>query len=90
MIHDRNTCSFCKTFINPYLGTEEVVVKPPPQSFEERVVALAKVLLENAPVGERINSTPEFRYKWGDALADATDIILAADGYYIEGDCTCD
>lgn len=59
----------------------------PPATFEERVVALAKVLLDNAPISERISATPEFRYKWGDALLDATDIIIASE---FEETCTCD
>ena len=54
------------------------VTKDPPQSFEQRVVALAKVLIGNAP-----NADP---YTWSDALSDATDIIIASQ----IGDCTCD
>lgn len=41
---------------------------PPPPSFEDRVIDLAKVLVENAT---------SFPYTWSQALADATDIIIA-------------
>ena len=60
----------------------------PPQSFEERVVALAGVLMENVPISERLRETD--RYTFSDALDDAVGIILAADGYNIDGECTCD
>ena len=69
---------FCKDWDKP--------VKPP-QSFEGRVVELAKVLYENNP--ETVEPW-EYRYSWSVALSDATDIILAADGYNIDGECTCD
>ena len=82
---DECPCTLCQAFGNCVVKTE---VTPPPQSFEERVVALAGVLMENVPISERLRETD--RYTFSDALDDAVGIILAADGYYIDGECTCD
>lgn len=60
----------------------DIGTKQPEQSFEGRVVELAGVLWANRPMSAD--------YSWSQALSDATDIILAADGYNIDGECTCD
>ena len=63
----------------------------PPQSFEDRVIALAKVLWENRPYTLLDLTDGEVEvYTFSDALDDAVGIILAADGYNIDGECTCD
>lgn len=55
----------------------------PPATFEERVVALAKVLIENDP-----DHANDFAgYSWKDAIEQATDIIAYAN---TEETCTCD
>lgn len=55
----------------------------PSQTFEDRVVALAKVLIENDP-----DHANDFTgYSWKDAIEQATDIIAYAN---TEETCTCD
>ena len=85
---DECPCTLCQAFGNCVVKTE---VTPPPQTFEERVVALAKVLWENRPYTLLALTNGEFEvYTFSDALDDAVGIILAADGYNIDGECTCD
>lgn len=55
----------------------------PPATFEERVVALAKVLIENDP-----DHANDFAgYSWKDAIEQATGIIAYVN---TEETCTCD
>ena len=79
-------CSVCD-YGKTEQGANAKAPLTPSQTFEDRVVALAKVLLNNAPISELYSATPEFRYKWGDALTNATDILLASE---FEETCTCD